>query len=252
MVKSIAFTHISIMRLLVIFLAIYSCFVSAQHRGNSTKAYSQSETNARRALLTPPDNKSNFAFYFTTFPVDGLDPAIYRRDMNGALVMVGLTGCSGCLCYSKDHRYPVSWIQPQFHTTDELRSIARLMHMPENYQYISYRANLFKSNNSEASMNGLMDMFSCDASTEQLLIEGADELQNVLIADMKFHQGNYLSYCNTLLANHEAKVTNKLLTITEELKRNDPEAVRQELNYRAAEIAKAIEAVKHATSPKNE
>lgn len=235
------------MRLLVIFLTIYSCFVSASSkRSASTKSYSDADSQVRRDLLSPVRDENNFTFYLTTFPVEGLNPAIYRRDLNGALVMAGLTGCYGCLCYSMDHRYPVSGINIKLYTDEELSPIAKLMKIPENYQYISARANAFKSNHWESNVDGIMDMFNCDAATEQLLIEGHEKLQRVLVQNMGTHTSNYERYLKTKLADHESRVHFKNLEITEDLKKSNPEAVLQELKYRAKYVSDEIDRLKQA------
>ena len=95
-----------------------------------------------------------------------MDPAIWRRDQFGNLLMAGLNfNCKGCLCYTFDHRYPISNIG----ATKVVQSIVDLMSSIDNCQALSFRANALKGSNDDADVTSVIDRFGCDRKTMLLL-----------------------------------------------------------------------------------
>ena len=128
-------------------------------------------------------------FYRTTTPVKGMDPAIWRRDQFGNLLMAGLNfNCKGCLCYTFDHRYPISNIG----ATKVVQSIVDLMSSIDNCQALSFRANALKGSNDDADVMSVIDRFGCDRKT-MLLFEdkdfaGARAVENYLLSQERLEQ----------------------------------------------------------------
>lgn len=199
-----------------------------------------------RSALRIRDEKTRwFIFYLTTFPVEGLDPALWRKDQNGHLILVSLYKEKGCLAYNFDHRYPVSFIA-EAALNDSLHGeeIKQLMTCPSNMQAISYRTNTFKANISELSLksgnSNLMEEFGCDPRVMEQLTKDdcrmAKRMEQLLINDQyksrrQFWYNEYLK----ALDQYETE-GNFDLKITEQMKIDDPERVKRELNKRAEDV----------------
>lgn len=197
-----------------------------------------------RSRLTPSNAVKDFIFYHSTFPIPGLDPAIFRRDLNGQLIMAGMRGCQGCLCYSLDHRLPISYITNK---SDILArpQLAKLLRHEDNLQMISYRANILKSNNPEERIAKVFSMFGCDEETMRLFTENGFEGAKMIAS---------LYYSPHALAQHHADYEKYLrdaayyerlsrFPISEEAKLADAKAVADELDKRAQEIKIDVDAI---------
>lgn len=118
-----------------------------------------------------------------------MDPAIWRRDQFGHLLMAGLNyNCTGCLCYTFDHRYPISNIG----TSNVVQSVIELMSSIENCQALSFRANALKGSNDDSDVIHVMDRFGCDKKT-MLLFEdkdfmGARAVEHYLLTQERLEQ----------------------------------------------------------------
>ena len=138
-------------------------------------------------------------FYRTTTPVSKMDPAIWRRDQFNNLLMAGLNfNCQGCLCYTFDHRYPISSIG----NSPVVQSIVDLMSSIDNCQALSFRANALKGSNADSDIKSVIDRFGCDSKT-MLLFEGKDfmgarALEHYLLSQERLNQIHeyYLNYLN--------------------------------------------------------
>ena len=136
-------------------------------------------------------------FYRTTTPVDGLDPAIWRHDQYGNLLLAGLNfNCKGCLCYTFDHRYPISSIGSQ--TADEIT--VKLMSSIDNCQALSFRTNALKGSNEDHDIMSVVNRFGCDAKTMKLFEAkdhlGARAVQKYLLSEGRTEQIHqfYINY----------------------------------------------------------
>ena len=128
-------------------------------------------------------------FYRTTTPVKGMDPAIWRRDQFGNLLMAGLNfNCRGCLCYTFDHRYPISNIG----ASSVVLSIVELMSSIENCQALSFRANALKGSNDDSDVMSVINRFGCDKKTMALFEEkefmGARAVGHYLLSSERLEQ----------------------------------------------------------------
>ena len=111
-------------------------------------------------------------FYRTTTPVKGLDPAIWRHDQFGNLLMAGLNfNCKGCLCYTFDHRYPIS----EMGTIKPSLKLAGLMSSIHNCQALSFRTNALKGSNEDQNIKSVVHRFGCDRKT-MALFEDRDHM----------------------------------------------------------------------------
>ena len=201
------------------------------------------QMTVRSALSLTEDRDKSFIFYHSTFPVAGLDEAVWREDQNGQLLLAGQSSCSGCLCYSFDHRYPVSFITGG--KIQEHEQIRSLMTSPSNMQAISHRSNLFKSNNPESKLTGgLMEMFGCSQQVMRAYYEDdfaeAKEMEQYLVNSYRLNvlQQAYDDYLNQLESYEEAGGFE--VKISEEIKKNDRAAVKEELRRRAQEISRTV------------
>lgn len=104
-------------------------------------------------------------FYRTTTSVKGLDPAIWRHDQFGNLLMAGLNfNCKGCLCYTFDHRFPIS----QLGTIKPTDKLVALMSSIHNCQALSFRTNALKGSNEDQDIQSVITRFGCDRKTMKL------------------------------------------------------------------------------------
>lgn len=111
-------------------------------------------------------------FYRTTTPVKGLDPAIWRHDQFGNLLMAGLNfNCKGCLCYTFDHRYPIS----ELGTIKPTQKLIALMSSIHNCQALSFRTNALKGSNEDQDIQSVVNSFGCDRRT-MALFENKDHM----------------------------------------------------------------------------
>lgn len=152
----------------------------------------------REAYAFDLETKVN-CFYRTSTSVKGLDPAIWRRDQSGNLMMAGLNfNCKGCLCYTFDHRYPISNIK----TSSIIDSIVDLMSSIDNCQALSFRANALKGSNDDEDVTSIIDRFGCDSKTMALFEDknylGARAVERYLLSSERIEQihQNYLNYLN--------------------------------------------------------
>lgn len=128
-------------------------------------------------------------FYRTTTPVNGMDPAIWRRDQFGHLLMAGLNfNCVGCLCYTFDHRYPISNIG----TSAVNENIVGLMSSIDNCQALSFRANALKGSNDDENVKNVINRFGCDKKTMALFenddFKGARAVAHYLLSQERLEQ----------------------------------------------------------------
>lgn len=128
-------------------------------------------------------------FYRTTTPVKGMDPAIWRRDQFGHLLMAGLNfNCNGCLCYTFDHRYPISNIG----TSAVNENIIGLMSSIHNCQALSFRANALKGSNDDGDIKSVINRFGCDKKTMALFenddFKGARAVAHYLLSEARLEQ----------------------------------------------------------------
>ena len=143
-------------------------------------------------------------FYRTTTPVEGMDPALWREDQYGNLLMAGLNfNCKGCLCYTFDHRYPISSIG----ATKVPPSITYLMSSIDNCQALSFRTNALKGSNEDHEIGSIINRFGCDAKTMNLFTAkdymGARAVQKYLFSVERIEQihqfyTNYVTGSNFL------------------------------------------------------
>lgn len=111
-------------------------------------------------------------FYRTTTPIKGLDPAIWRHDQYGNLLMAGLNfNCKGCLCYTFDHRYPIS----EMGTIKPTPKLTALMSSIHNCQALSFRTNALKGSNEDQDIKSVVHRFGCDRKT-MALFEDKDHM----------------------------------------------------------------------------
>ena len=136
-------------------------------------------------------------FYRTTTPVNGLNPALWRQDQFGNLLLAGLNfNCEGCLCYTFDHRYPISNVG--LSKTDA--EIQKLMSSIHNCQAISFRTNALKGSNNDQDIKSIIKKFGCDRKTMNLFEEknylGARAVQKYLLNQDRIDQihGFYKRY----------------------------------------------------------
>ena len=105
-------------------------------------------------------------FYRTSTPIEGLNPAIWRLDQFKNLIMAGLNyNCAGCLCYTFDHRYPVSEVS---HISAPSSRLIQTMSSLDNCQVLSYRVNLLKGSSEDVEYSDLRSQFGCDERTMDL------------------------------------------------------------------------------------
>lgn len=110
------------------------------------------------------DTKWN-CFYRSSTPVKGLNPAIWRHDKFGSLIMAGLNyNCSGCLCYTFDHRIPLDALDKK-PLPEKLALAFSGIH---NCQVLSYRANMMKGSNEDSAFPYDQAQFGCDRKTMAL------------------------------------------------------------------------------------
>lgn len=138
-------------------------------------------------------------FYRSTTPVKGMDPSIWREDQFGNLLMAGLNyNCKGCLCYTFDHRYPISNIG----ATKVTQNIVDLMSSIDNCQALSFRTNALKGSNNDDDIKSVVDRFGCDQKTMKLFTDkdfmGAKAVQKYLLSDERIDQIHnlYIQYVN--------------------------------------------------------
>jgi hypothetical protein len=204
------------------------------------------KVSTRHALSITDEQGRSFIFYHSTFPVPGLNPAMWREDQNGQLILAGLNFCSGCLCYSFDHRHPVSFVnESKLQDASRGQQICNLMTSPSNMQAIAHRSNLLKSNNAEHTLTGgLMGMFGCEERIMRSFYEddfkGAKNLEKLMISDFSadHHRDYYQRYLEQVEAFEEAGAF--ALKINEETKKTDRPAVQAELNRRARDVSSTI------------
>lgn len=127
-------------------------------------------------------------FYGTTSPVPGLDPAFWRQDEYGNLILNGLNGlhCTGCLTYTFDHRLPISAMSKNKQVQ---KAIAPLVKSVENCQVLSSRANFLKASSDDRHIRNVAGLFGCDAQTMSIFttdnFEKAKILQDILLDSTK-------------------------------------------------------------------
>lgn len=136
-------------------------------------------------------------FYRTTMPVNGLNPALWRQDQFGNLLMAGLNfNCEGCLCYTFDHRFPISNIG----LTKANSEIQTLMSSIHNCQALSFRTNALKGSNNDQDIKSIVRKFGCDRKTMNLFegnnYLGARAVQKYLLNQDRIDQfhGFYKNY----------------------------------------------------------
>lgn len=138
-------------------------------------------------------------FYRTTTPVKGLNPAIWRHDQFGNLLMAGLNyNCKGCLCYTFDHRYPISELG-DIPATGTLISLMSSIH---NCQALSFRTNALKGSNEDNQVKSIINRFGCDSKTMSLFEDkdhmGARAIEKYYLSPERieqFHQ-HYTDFVN--------------------------------------------------------
>lgn len=128
-------------------------------------------------------------FYRTTTPVKGLDPAIWRHDQFGNLLMAGLNfNCKGCLCYTFDHRFPIS----ELGTITPNEKLVALMSSIHNCQALSFRTNALKGSNEDQDIKSVVHRFGCDRKTMKLFEDkdhmGARAVQKYLLSEERIEQ----------------------------------------------------------------
>jgi hypothetical protein len=102
-------------------------------------------------------------FYRTSSAIEGLNPAIWRLDQYKNLIMAGLNyNCAGCLCYTFDHRFPVSEVSHLNSVSDDL---VTAMTSIDNCQVLSYRVNLLKGSSEDVEFSSIRRQFGCDDRT---------------------------------------------------------------------------------------
>lgn len=186
------------------------------------------ETNRDRFKFGPQTKWDSF--YRTTTAVDGLDPAVWRHDQFGNLIMADLTYCTGVLCYTFDHRVPVSVVKDD----DSNAELAKLMSSIENCQALHYRTNLLKGSSNDEDIKSVSKYFGPAESVmkpftennhyvckllQQKLISQArlEELQAMYLVfldspaflDPKVHgktRAGYFEYLNALAKDVDNKV----------------------------------------------
>lgn len=176
--------------LLLSFLFTLASLATASHSTNA--AYKEIRNNFAFDHQTKWD-----CFYRTTTPVKDMDPAIWRRDQFGNLLMAGLNyNCTGCLCYTFDHRYPISKIA----TSKRTGRLVALMSSIHNCQALSFRTNALKGSNEDDDIQHIVDRFGCDKKTMKLFedegYKGARAVQKYLLSDERIEQIHeyYIAY----------------------------------------------------------
>lgn len=213
----------------IIFLVLSSvlngAFASSKAKATSSTIATTAPATATDAVLPVTDKRSNFifdddvkwdCFYRSTTRVtedDRLDPAIWRQDQYGNLLMAGLTYCKGALCYNFDHRFPVSEIPD---AKANLRAVIDKMKAVDNCQAMSVRVNSLKGSSPEADIQNIVAKFGCDEATKNIFLannyEYALKFQEKLIDEHRFHQlkaryGAYKARLNT-----QGKITSDNIT----------------------------------------
>lgn len=146
------------------------------------------------------DRKTKWdCFYRTTTPVKDMDPAIWRQDQYGNLLMAGLNfNCKGCICYTFDHRYPISNIG----VTKVPESIVDFMSSIHNCQALAFRTNALKGSNEDHEIQSVINRFGCDQKTMRLFTDknymGARAVQKYLLSKQRVKQihEHYINYVN--------------------------------------------------------
>lgn len=230
---------------LVLSSVLNGTFASSKGKAtaSSAKATSASAT-ATDAVHPVTDKRSKFifdddvkwdCFYRSTTRVtedDTLDPAIWRQDQYGNLLMASLTYCKGALCYNFDHRFPVSEIPD---AKANLKAVIEKMKAVENCQAMSVRVNSLKGSSPEADIQNIVSKFGCDEATKNIFLannyEYALKVQEKLIDGKRFLQlkARYGAYKERL--NSQGKITSDNIT---------KEARFANLQYQADQIAREI------------
>lgn len=226
------------MKVLILFLAIYASLVNCSRTAPAPKTC---DIRADYELKTP--EQKSFAFYYSTLPVAGLNPAIWRQDLTGQLIFAPFSGCEGCLCYTFDHRFPI------FHVAkSENRGTAAvklLMTSYVNFQAINYRANLFKSHLDEQTVEEMMPLFGCDQATMAKFTDddfsGAKKVQSMLLdrERVDFYERNYRNYKSQLASDEKKKAIQ--VQLSEEFKLAHPQEAVDEINRRATEVGQSLQ-----------
>lgn len=168
--------------LLALIFCTFICLVACSHSTNA--AYNK----IRKSVAFDTSTKWD-CFYRTTTPVKGLNPAIWRHDQFGNLLMAGLNyNCTGCLCYTFDHRFPVSNIG----NTEITYDLTRYMSSINNCQALSFRTNALKGSNEDADIQSFIKNFGCDNETMKLFEDndymGARAVQKYLLSEERTEQ----------------------------------------------------------------
>mgnify|MGYP001809610542 CR=1 FL=1 len=138
-------------------------------------------------------------FYRTTTSVKGLNPAVWRYDQYGNFLLAGLNfNCKGCLCYTFDHRYPISAmgnIKPTAKLIDLMSSI-------HNCQALAFRTNALKGSNEDQDIKSIVHRFGCDRKTMKLFEAknnmGARAIEKYYLSSERIEQIHqyYINYLN--------------------------------------------------------
>lgn len=152
----------------------------------SNAALALQEEKLRDLAAFDVETKWN-CFYRTTTPVKGLDPAIWRLDQFDNLLMAGLNyNCKGCLCYTFDHRYPISNLKDY---TKIDQSVIDSISSIDNCQALSFRTNALKGSCDDAEVRSVIGNFGCDQKTMRLFSDkeyfGARVVQKHLLTEEK-------------------------------------------------------------------
>lgn len=169
--------------LTISFLFVTSSFASYLH---SSQKYIKNPT---RTLVAFDSDTKWDCFYRSTVPVPGLNPSIWRHDQYRNLLMAGLNfNCKGCLCYTFDHRYPIS----NLGETVPDSKIIELMSSINNCQAVSYRTNILKGSNEDSDLYGAVSKFGCDAKTMKFFYNnnfaGARVIEKYILSETRMEQ----------------------------------------------------------------